>query len=946
MATQSPGIYFKEFDNTAYTNPKSTSGTTVCVVGYAKKGPIGEPTLITSWSDFVSAFGKPVDGYYSGLAVKNVLNAGGTVLFERVADATATQSNCVVKNPVEGFDGYITFDRADSIQIGAKGYQNGKIYGLKVIDSDGNSKDFYVRSPAEGLFSQDAILEQLVNQNKEEGTQGTCEATILNNIPEGLYSFKVSGKDIDENMKDVYVNLTAENTKNIFKEAVEKALSTGSNATYKLTLSKSNNGAGSSFSTTDEIGISGNKKFILTVNGNSVEYTINVNATDTYETLATKINSAVSASNVAVYIEDVEGFPTLVFVLLNKGAGNTVSVGSLTSANIKIDTDESTDEVTNTNNLFLSSKIDAEYNSLINNIAADSELAGFSIKVSEAKDQKNSDNALVGFKVEYIASTNSIVFVNDAYGPDSHIEVTEASSGDYLFDGNVTSEPFSIDGQDYINVNISRGYDKKIRFTSVKELEAPSLDNVDGYLSLLGIQKSASIKNSTGATNPVTGRVAIEASARDMIVFTSKEKGSATNNIAIEVYSSTSPVDGTVKHDLTIKVDGLLKETYEDISYNYADVDNRFDTIINESVENGGSSYVTVAIAKNDYTDPLVQLPDGVFYVGCPNSDGDVMKESDVDISAYTLYDYSLGSDGIPNDGGSELFEDVMKEGTSKLANKELYDFHVLITPDDISETVQTAAIKLCEDRGDAIAIIDPPIGLGVKEVINWHNGRGYGRASAPTSNYAATYWPWCKIYDNSSSGGAKFTWVMPSVVMAAKYVTVDKTAGCWYAPAGEQNGQLSVIDIEQYPNKLDRDELYVDYNRINPITKFKDGSIIAYGEKTLQRINSVLTKIHTRRMLVQIKKQCREALRGYIFQPNTAEYLSKISGNINAILETYKAGGGLNYYKVICDETNNPTEIRQQDIINVDVVLVPEGTIEQINISLTLNKSAETVTD
>jgi len=43
---------------------------------------------------------------------------------------------------------------------------------------------------------------------------------------------------------------------------------------------------------------------------------------------------------------------------------------------------------------------------------------------------------------------------------------------------------------------------------------------------------------------------------------------------------------------------------------------------------------------------------------------------------------------------------------------------------------------------------------------------------------------------------------------MADKYVTVDKTAVCWYSPAGETNGQLAVTDIEAYPNKLDRDEM------------------------------------------------------------------------------------------------------------------------------------------
>lgn len=97
MATQSPGIYVHEYDNTAFENPKATSGTTVAIVGYAKKGPIGKPTMIASWAEFTSTFGKPIEGYYSGISVKNILGAGGTVLFTRVADSSASPSNYIVK---------------------------------------------------------------------------------------------------------------------------------------------------------------------------------------------------------------------------------------------------------------------------------------------------------------------------------------------------------------------------------------------------------------------------------------------------------------------------------------------------------------------------------------------------------------------------------------------------------------------------------------------------------------------------------------------------------------------------------------------------------------------------------------------------------------------------------------------------------------------------------
>ena len=96
----------------------------------------------------------------------------------------------------------------------------------------------------------------------------------------------------------------------------------------------------------------------------------------------------------------------------------------------------------------------------------------------------------------------------------------------------------------------------------------------------------------------------------------------------------------------------------------------------------------------------------------------------------------------------------------------------------------------------------------------------------------------------------------------------------------------------------------------------------------------------------LDIKKKIKVALKGYIFMPNTSDYVAKINGNVTAILESFKAGGGLSYYKVIADETNNTTETSQQDQIFVDVVVVPTGTIEEINVTMTLDKNTGTVTE
>jgi len=935
MSNLSPQIVFNEFDNTAYSNPKSVSGTTVCIIGYARKGVIGTPVEITSYKNFVSTFGKPVDGYYSGLAVRNVLNAGGKVLFVRVADSTAETSNVIVKNAVEAKNGKVLFDRNSDILIGTEGYEVKSIYGVNVTNTEGASKDIYLRSPTAGKFTQASIVEQLTAGLS--ATPGYYEVLKRNTLRDGVYSFDIKVNDVlPEGSNGYYIETSMSDSGQTLAEKLGKAIKDyGQNSYCVLEMSDDPDFEQTgTFSDDKTFAISGERKFKIVKGTGETDVTVNITSGSTLKTIASVINNAIEAFQVkCLYVSATESSnPKLLFV---NNSGSTGDISIKSSGTI-----ESASEIFVTNNV-------TEGASNIEGIAPKAADSQFGLYV-KTLNGKSTGEARTDVSVEYNEDTQSVVFVGTEVGEGKKVEIVPATYGNFIFDAengaNVGQVLGCFLGTDEITgLNIARDADtRKVYIESDGKIQYPTVadSSKQGVLSLINIEKDIKSDTSIGYTY-ITGQAAIPANERDMVVITSKEKGSATNNIAVEFYSSTSPLNGEIKHDITVFVDGVKKEFYEDVSYNYSDVEKRFDTIINQVEDNGGSAYITMKVEKNDYSSVDVEVADGTYTVGAPINENSIKRTPDIDVNAYNEYDYSVGTDGIPEDGGDELFEAAMETEYSPLSDKDLYNFHVLITPDNISEVVQTAAIKICETRNDAMAIIDPPVGLSKKAVIDWHNGKGYGRSSALSSTYAATYWPWCKVFDTNAG---KNIWVMPSVVMAAKYVTVDRTAGSWYAPAGETNGVMSVIDIEQYPNVNDRNELYVDYNRVNPFIKLGDGSIVCYGEKTLQRINSVLTKIHTRRMLIQIKKEAKEALRGYIFMPNVSENLSKITSNLTAIFEKYKVGGGLSYYKIVCDETNNPIEVRQQDIINVDVACVPEGCLELITINLTMNKSAETV--
>jgi phage tail sheath protein FI len=72
----SPGVYVEEIDRAS--KPIEGVGTAVAAfVGFAEKGPIGEPTLITNWSQFASTFGSGVPGGFLGPSIYGYFNNGG-----------------------------------------------------------------------------------------------------------------------------------------------------------------------------------------------------------------------------------------------------------------------------------------------------------------------------------------------------------------------------------------------------------------------------------------------------------------------------------------------------------------------------------------------------------------------------------------------------------------------------------------------------------------------------------------------------------------------------------------------------------------------------------------------------------------------------------------------------------------------------------------------------
>ena len=76
----SPGVYVEEIESGS--RPIEGVGTAVAAfIGFAAKGPVNTPTLVTNWTQFTQAFGDFVEGSYLAHAVYGYMQNGGSACY-------------------------------------------------------------------------------------------------------------------------------------------------------------------------------------------------------------------------------------------------------------------------------------------------------------------------------------------------------------------------------------------------------------------------------------------------------------------------------------------------------------------------------------------------------------------------------------------------------------------------------------------------------------------------------------------------------------------------------------------------------------------------------------------------------------------------------------------------------------------------------------------------
>lgn len=322
---------------------------------------------------------------------------------------------------------------------------------------------------------------------------------------------------------------------------------------------------------------------------------------------------------------------------------------------------------------------------------------------------------------------------------------------------------------------------------------------------------------------------------------------------------------------------------------------------------------------------------------------------------------YNGGMSDAATETNSSIYYSL-KRGIDTLADPEQVDMNLLAAPGVTNASLTQHMVSLCENRADAMALIDLP-DVYLPSAEGQYSGKSTPSSRIATtpqqsatalrdrridSSYGATFYPWVQTRDENTGAAV---WLPPSTAMMGVLASSQKKAQLWFAPAGFNRGGLTDgaagIPVSAVTEKLtakQRDILYEA--NINPIASFPSSGIVVFGQKTLQERQSALDRINVRRLVIYLKKQISVISTKILFEQNVQTTWNRFTGLVEPFLANVKSNFGISDYKLILDESTTTPDLIDQNIMYAKIMVKPARAIEYIAIDFVIASTGASFDD
>ena len=301
-----------------------------------------------------------------------------------------------------------------------------------------------------------------------------------------------------------------------------------------------------------------------------------------------------------------------------------------------------------------------------------------------------------------------------------------------------------------------------------------------------------------------------------------------------------------------------------------------------------------------------------------------------------------------------------IKRAIDTVADAEVVEMNAASVPGLTNENLTKYLIDVCEERADALAIIDLTGGFTPRADDMSTNKTASDRkgdldtvisnikARNLNSSYGACYYPWVRIRDDINGA---FLDMPPSVVALGVMANTERAADVWFAPAGFNRGGLStgagglpVVNVETKLTSRNRDDLY-EVN-INPIASFPAEGIVIFGQKTVQATQSALDRINVRRLMIFVKRGISRIASTTLFQPNVSSTWNSFKSKADNFLADVKIRFGVDDFRVVLDETTTTADLIDRNIMYAKIFIKPTRAIEFIAVDFIITRSGASFED
>lgn len=897
----SPGVYPREIDISAL--PAGQGGLRPAFIGTAKKGPLNQPTLITSAAQYIDVFGEPFPESYLGYTVMAFMTQGNSCWVTRVG-VEHTQG---LPSSVEE----IAIDTS-----GAKVEGWGRVPVFKGIDF-GTIK-FREVSSSNPVIIHDASI---TSQDYFYAGDGTA--------PDATLDFAT--EDFDGCVEEVFTMTITDDQPATDVDGTPYVVTDSSGAVVDSgTLSSSvpvDLGNGITFSVDINNGepLAANDTFVFTAVPDNQDFNVIVNgaavqnltvATGTYNSASDFVVALNGASGVnfdAVVIDDVPAIRTDTAGEWIQLAGScafaaTVGVSQYTydiPRSFLIGAKTGPYAITSSNNRIVIDAIGEDSTQRFDfTIPANSSASAASLAAAI------SPNGSVG-GTDYFEAFSLTV-------PGGTTHVVLVTTDDRKFD--------------QLRMQATFSYLQTLRFADTVGVNFPHTRAYRSFGDSRAVLPTESTIN-PGApascdANPSDPQCLLDSAYYSNIVgwLVAKTPGTWIDDYMITIQVYTEGVgDVAGRYRLVISDSrNVVVSAVDDVTFDPSD-ERYIGNVINEGSTLGG-------VNGNEY----------VQWEGRPDSLGSDVRNP----SPFTNRVFLGGADGIPFDPAeSSRLDDAiignpaLSTGIHGLQNPEAFDFNLLVTPGFSSGPVIAQGLQFAENRGDVLYLVDPPFGLRPQQVVDWHNGMlTSDLATALNTSYGALYWSWIRVSDQFNGGTI---WIPPSGHVSAAFALTAREFEQWFAAAGTTRGAVrGVIDVEYNPTLGERDLLYGSGNAVNALVNFVQQGVTIWGNRTLQRRSTALDRVNVRMLLNFVKRNSIVTLRDFTFEQNDNVTRAQVRNILNSFLADVKARRGLTDFRVVCDTTNNTPDRIDRNELWVSVFLQPTRVAEFIVLNLVVMRT------